>query len=135
MEFAALVPEFYVSDYERSLKFYTETIGFKIEFQRTNPKFAYLSFGDAQIMLQQLEDTDVDFIDMPYPYGRGANFEIDTPDVDALANEIKADGFKLMLEPTNFYRETGDTNTGSRELRVLDPDGYYLRFSSEIPNS
>ena len=118
MEFGALVPEIYVSDYRKSLDFYTEAIGFKIEYVRTNPLFALLSLGKAQLMIQQIEPTDQHTGPLEAPYGRGINFEITVDDVDT-----------LMLEPTDFLRKTGETESSSRELRVLDPDGYYLRFS------
>lgn len=129
MEFAALIPELYVSDYKKSLSFYVDLIGFSVEYTRTSPLFAFLSFGDAQLMLQQVEPTDHHTGTLEYPFGRGTNFEIYVNDVDALAQRFRDAGVELLMEPTNFARETGEVVSESRELRVLDPDGYYLRFS------
>lgn len=129
MKFAALIPELYVTDYAKSLSFYVDIIGFTVEYTRENPSFAFLSLGDAQLMLQQIEPTDEHTGPLEYPLGRGMNFEIETDDVDALAQRFKDAGVRLLLDPTDFLRQTGDTQSGSRELRVLDPDGYFLRFS------
>lgn len=37
-----MVPELTVTDFEGSLSFYTDILGFKIRNQRENPNFAYL---------------------------------------------------------------------------------------------
>lgn len=36
-----LKPELYVTDFKKSLQFYTEILGFTIEYQRENPLFAF----------------------------------------------------------------------------------------------
>ena len=80
-------------------------------------------------MIQQIEPTDQHTGPLEAPYGRGINFEITVDDVDTLGQRLKDAGQELILEPTDFLRKTGETESSSRELRVLDPDGYYLRFS------
>ncbi len=42
MEWAALVPELYVMDFEKSLAFYTDVLGFEVAFSRPEERFAYL---------------------------------------------------------------------------------------------
>jgi catechol 2,3-dioxygenase-like lactoylglutathione lyase family enzyme len=54
MKFNALVPELSVSDINKSLGFYVDVLGFKIEYQRMENKFAFLSYGDAQLMIEQV---------------------------------------------------------------------------------
>ncbi|MGB8314067.1 MAG: VOC family protein [Aestuariivirga sp.] len=46
-----LVPELIVSDFARSLRFYTETIEFKTLYARPEEGFAFLDRNGAQIML------------------------------------------------------------------------------------
>lgn len=41
--FNKLVPELSVSDFERSLKFYCQVLGFEVEYERPEDSFAYLS--------------------------------------------------------------------------------------------
>lgn len=51
MKSNSLVPELSVSDFRKTLEFYTNILGFKIEYQRVDEGFAYLSLGEAQIMI------------------------------------------------------------------------------------
>lgn len=48
-----LIPELIVSDLQRSLDFYCQVLGFKIEYQRPEDKFAFLSYHGSQLMLEQ----------------------------------------------------------------------------------
>ncbi len=133
MHFNELVPELYVSDYKRSLHFYIEILGFQFEYGRSDPCFAYLSYYGSQLMLQQIEPTDDHTGILEYPYGRGINFQIETPDIAALVKSLKANKYPLRKEVGDYWRETdGGTVRGSREIQVLDPDGYYLRFSQAL---
>ncbi|HBO7184378.1 TPA: VOC family protein, partial [Pseudomonas aeruginosa] len=52
-----MVPELLVSNFDESLKFYQNLLGFKIRNQRSNPEFAYLENENVQIMLEQIHDT------------------------------------------------------------------------------
>ena len=56
MKFNKLIPELSVSNIERSKLFYTEVLGFRIEYERVEDKFAFLSLGEAQIMIEELND-------------------------------------------------------------------------------
>lgn len=76
MKFNSLIPELYVSDFNKSLNFYT-AIGFKIEYKREKPKFAFLSYQGSQIMIQEYEPEWVKG-KLEYPYGRGINLQIHT---------------------------------------------------------
>ena len=53
MKFNKLIPELGVSNFEKSLEFYTKILGFKIEYKRNESKFAFLSFQGSQIMIEQ----------------------------------------------------------------------------------
>ncbi|WP_240538627.1 VOC family protein [Halomonas sp. SH5A2] len=52
-----IVPEWSVTNFEKSLKFYQELLGFKVRNKRSNPDFAYLENENVQIMLEQIHDT------------------------------------------------------------------------------
>ena len=45
MKFNKLIPELSVTNLEQSLKFYIDTIGFKIEYQRIENKFVFIRDG------------------------------------------------------------------------------------------
>ena len=136
MKFNALVPELYVSDYNKSLHFYIDILGFKLEYDRTNPNFAFLSHGEAQLMIQEQELSDDHTGSLKYPYGRGINFEIETPDITDIINSLKKYNYSLKKELKEYQRKIANgVLLGSREIQVLDPDGYFLRFSEKIKSS
>lgn len=51
----ALVPELSVCSISNSLRFYAETLGFHILYQRPEDGFAFIAIGGAQIMLDQID--------------------------------------------------------------------------------
>ena len=55
MKSNALVQEICISDFGKSIQFYTKILGFKIEYQREEEGFAFLSLGKAQIMIDQID--------------------------------------------------------------------------------
>jgi catechol 2,3-dioxygenase-like lactoylglutathione lyase family enzyme len=106
MRFNNILPELYVIDFQKSLHFYIDILGFKLEYQRTNPLFAFLSYQSSQLMIQQ-EDNDEEWHNgkPEYPYGRG----------------VKDNWYKVK-----------DMLHGCREILVMDPSGYLLRFSQGL---
>ena len=130
MKFNSLIPELYVSNIDKSLKFYTD-LDFKIEYQRESPRFAFLSYQDSQIMIQEFEPEWV-MGKLEYPYGRGINLQINTRDINlVLQSLIKSNyPFNNKIEE-NSYR-VKERLVVSKELLIMDPDGYLLRFSQDI---
>ena len=53
MHYNDLIPEFVVRDIERSRDFYMNLLDFKLEYERPEDKFLFLSFGNAQLMLEE----------------------------------------------------------------------------------
>lgn len=50
-EIQTLVPEFWCSDFDVSMEFYTAVLGFEIAQRRRNDPHAYLTLHGAQIMI------------------------------------------------------------------------------------
>ncbi len=93
MMFNALIPELSVSDIQTSRWFYVTVLGFQIEYERPEDKFIFLSFGQAQLMIEQ-DNTHWNVGDMTYPRGRGVNFQIETDDVQAISDSLKQHNIK-----------------------------------------
>ncbi len=120
------IPEFSVTNLENSLNFY-ETAGFKIEYNRPENKFAFISFGNIQFMLQELSDNDKWSIgELKYPFGNGINFQLEVEDVEKIYNYTIA----FDIEE-NWYRQDSKI-LGNREFLIQDPDGYLLRFMQDL---
>jgi lactoylglutathione lyase len=130
-----LEPELYVTDFEKSLDFYHNILGFKIEYQRDNPPFAFLSYQGSNVMIQELDpNEDKAFItgDFEYPFGRGINFQIDTENVQRLNDSLKDRNYPLRRPIQDSWYKVGNVLRGCRQILVQDPDGYLLRFSQGI---
>ncbi|HVT01378.1 MAG TPA: VOC family protein [Patescibacteria group bacterium] len=135
MKFNSILPEFYVSNFEKSLKFYAEILPFKIEYDRENPRFAFLSYQGTQIMIQEFDpNEDDEYITgkFEYPLGRGINFQIDTDNVQELANSLKENNYPILRDISDSWYRENDILHGCRQILVQDPDGYLLRFSQGI---
>lgn len=130
----ALVPELIVSDLKQSLRFYCEVLGFRIEYERPEDNFAYLSFGESQLMLEQdyREESPWRVGPLEAPYGRGMNLSIECPSASALAASLEAAGHSLRNPIQDRWYRSDDTLIGERNFLVMDPDGYLLRFAEDL---
>ena len=131
MKFNKLVPELTVSDFEKSLKFYATILGFKVEYSRDNPKFAFLSLGGAQIMIEQKHHATHEWstAQLEHPFGRGINFQIEVKNLNLPVKKLQKENHPLKMKPqVNWYKK-GTQLLGCKEILVQDPDGYLLRFS------
>lgn len=131
MKFNALIPELSVKDIEKSKWFYIELLGFQLEYERTNDKFAFLSLNEAQIMIEEINgywNTGL----LEYPFGRGINFQIKVDNIQPIVERLIQNEILLFREPTVSEYKTNETVIKEIEFLVQDPDGFLLRFSQEI---
>ncbi len=131
MRFNALIPELTVMDPARSLRFYVQTLGFQVEYDRPETGFTFLSFQGAQLMISRRNGA-WETGSLEYPLGRGINFEIGVADIDPLLAALSAGGYPLMLAPFDSWYRTAVGEKGQREFLVTDPDGYLLRFAQAL---
>ena len=68
-----IVPEFKVTDYKKSLEWFTTLAGFKVEYDRPEHEFAMLSREGAWLMIEQITKTSriKDVGELAQPLGRG----------------------------------------------------------------
>jgi catechol 2,3-dioxygenase-like lactoylglutathione lyase family enzyme len=132
VKFNKLIPELIVSDIKKSLEFYTKILGFKIEYQREEDKFAFLSLDGAQLMLEENLDSAWNTGKLEKPFGKGINLQIEVKDVQSLIDSLDKNKHPLKIPlKENWYRK-GKVFLGNKEFLVMDPDGYLLRFSQDI---
>ena len=127
-----LVPELICSDIERSLKFYTEVLGFTVLFARPEERFAYLEREGAQLMIEQSVGRAFLAGELAYPYGRGINLQIRTADVDTLYGRVRSAGADIYLPMEEKWYRRDEVLNGNRQFIVQDPDGYLLRFFQDL---
>ena len=105
-----------VTDVARSVAFYTQHLGFKLEHQQL-PAFASVSLGDAQILLSGPDASG----SRPLPNGQrqepgGWNrVVLKVTDLPGCIAELKKAGLR--------FRNNMETGPGGRQIQVEDPDG------------
>ena len=132
LEFNKNIPELSVTNLEKSLKFY-KTAGFKLEYDRPENKFAFISLGTIQFMLQEFSNTDKwNIAPITYPFGNGINFQLEVDNVDKIYNNLKNANYEIAFDiEENWYRQDNKL-LGNKEFLVQDPDGYLLRLSEDL---
>ena len=129
-----LIPELKVSNFKKSLLFYTKLAEFTILYDRLEEEFAMLSKEGSQIMIESLTSTSRNFEVGPltYPFGRGINLQIQVSDVNALYENFKKNNYPIFLEIEEKWYRKKLGKLGNRQFLVQDPDGYLLRFFTRI---
>jgi uncharacterized glyoxalase superfamily protein PhnB len=112
-----------VKDLEKSLTWYRDRVGFFVEerIQRSGKLSAVaLKAGDVRILITQDDGGS------GWDKVKGAGFTLHfttAQDIDGLAQAIKQRGGRLESEP--------EGSTGSRVIKLRDPDGFRLVISSK----
>ena len=132
MKFNALVPELKVTDFNASLDFYTKILGFRIEYDRPEFKFAFLSLQGSQIMIEQLSGADRLTGKLKHPFGRGMHLQMHVKNIRPVINSLKKNKIPLFAEPFEKWYRKGNRMLGQRQFYVQDTDGYLLRFFEDL---
>lgn len=135
---STLIPELYCSNIKISLDFYTEVLGFEIQYQREEEQFAMLQRQGVHIMLDEIAQNRkgakriwLSSV-LEKPFGRGINLQIKTLNIDLLYNKVQRSGAPIFLAMEEKWYRVIDIEVGNRQFIVLDPDGYMLRFAEDL---
>lgn len=66
---------------------------------------------------------------LTYPFGRGVNLSFGIKDVPQLHQQLLEADYPIYRPLTKRKFRVGDHYIYPHEFAVLDPDGYFLRFS------
>jgi uncharacterized glyoxalase superfamily protein PhnB len=120
----AVLPILAVKNYDASVKFYTEQLGFVSEFTMQGPdgtnSFGFVSKGEARLGLGQQPD-------VPHA-GHGVYFMLYPEgdfDIDAYYAQVQQKGVPIAEEIKTEY-------WGDRVFSLKDPDGYHLAFGKTV---
>ena len=127
MDYNAVIPEFMVSNIEQSRSFYCDLLGFTIEYERAEENFLFLSLEDCQLMLE--EGTKDELVELTSPFGRGVNISFGIKDVPRLYQKVIESNYPIHRPLTKREFRVDEQYIYPHEFAVLDPDGYFLRFS------
>ena len=129
MDFNNLIPELSVFDILQTKNFYEE-LGFKIEYERREEKFVFMSFQDSQFMFEQIHDDGWSTGELIYPLGRGINFSIAVDDIENLYTLVKSKKLEIYKKLTQSVYLVNGIEEIQMEFLIQDPNGYLLRFTN-----
>ena len=129
MDFNKMIPELSVFDIEQTKRFYND-LGFKIEYERPEEKFVFMSFQDSQFMFEQIHDDGWNIGELVYPLGRGINFSIAVDDIEELYKLVKTLNLEIYRELNRSIYQVNGTEETQTEFLIQDPNGYLLRFTN-----
>ena len=111
MKFNSMVPELTVKNIDVTREFYIDILGFKLEYERVEDKFIFLSYGESQFMFEEFHQDGWNLEGLSYPFGNGVNFSIETDDIESLYKVVKNVEIKLYRELKIVnYRVGGNYN-------------------------
>lgn len=136
-----LVPEIDVATAATSLSFYRDVLEFRILFEQSADRFAYLERDGVELMIQEAAGPGHRFRTAPLelPYGRGVNFQLRVEDVDAVHARAVGAGVDIVapieerwyrvdvVASSGRWQMKGPTEAGNRQFVLADPDGYLWR--------
>ena len=131
MKFNRLIPELVVKDFDKSLDFYVNQLGFVIDFERKEDKFAQISYQGSQIMLNQ-DNGDWITAEPVFPRGRGINFQIETDNLDDIEQKISLYHIPYFVKTKEQWYRIDQKEEGVKEFLIQDLDGYLLRFQQYL---
>ena len=106
------VPILSVSDFQKSMKFYEDVLGFQKHWEwGSPPNFGSVGHGSVEVFLC-LNDQG----------NPGTWIMVFMDDLDRFFSELKELGVKPATEPR-------DMEWGVREMHIKDPDGHVIRFA------
>lgn len=122
-----IMPTLTVDDLEASLSFYRDALGFIVDDvmeQDGKPVGATIKAGAVEFLLVQ------DDFEKGRNRDKGVGFRlycVTQQDIDQVARDIEARGGTLVRPPQ-------DQPWGTRDLAVVDPDGFNLSISTPMPS-
>jgi uncharacterized glyoxalase superfamily protein PhnB len=122
MTITRIIPQLRTTDIASSVRFYTEKLGFSVEFNYQD-FYAGIRIADQLIHLKLVDERDPS---IPYvDHGGHLHLYLQTNDVTALATQLKANGVSLV-------KDVHETPWGSRELVIRDDQGHTLYFGEPL---
>jgi catechol 2,3-dioxygenase-like lactoylglutathione lyase family enzyme len=119
------------SVFARSLRFYTDVLGFTT--LRYEPEHRRAELEREGVSIEIAEYNGEGLASLEYPFGRGVTLIVWTQEADAVYAGVEAYGARLHKPMLQIWREEDGVRVGHVEFEVIDPDGYALRFCEALP--
>ena len=130
MKLKEVVSELVVEDVKRSIDFYKEMLGFEVTAQvpeTGSPGWAELVNGSARLMIQSREETQAEIPSLSTASNGGTMLLVFRFEDHDMVRDLwtKSAKLKRVVFPLR------ETDYGTIEFSVTDPDGYILIFAGK----
>ncbi|HTR17941.1 MAG TPA: VOC family protein [Acetobacteraceae bacterium] len=133
---SGLVAELRCADLGRSLRFYTDVLGFDRRVAAPEHGFAELGWAGAILRLTtEAAGGAAGEAGLEYPFGRGVTLIFPTDDAEALCAGAAAYGARLHRPLETRTPLAAGAPARSLAFELMDPDGYVLRFVQDLGRS
>lgn len=125
IEFSLAVPTLITQDIDATKAFYTEQLGFEVNYEETTGLFFSVRRGEAFVHFAK---SDLEVRSNREGWGDGpkpADISFFVDDVTALHEEYVERGVKISSPPTK-------QSYGIIDMGVVDVNGYVLRFNQAV---
>lgn len=116
MDYKLYAVRVFVTDWERAVRFYTETLGIPVAFRSDADGWLQLATGEGQLALERVEPGDAESMALVGRY-LGASLRVD--DVEAAYDQLSARGVAFVEPPER-------QPWGGVLAHLRDPDGNVL---------
>ena len=130
MNFNKTIPELSVFDINKSKNFYLNVLGAKIEYERQEDKFVFLSLEENQLMLEEIHDNGWNIGELTYPLGQGINLSLEIKNVDSIYQRVKEHNITLYRDMKISHYTGANEIIKQKEFLLQDPNGYLLRLTN-----
>lgn len=125
-----------VEDIAASRAFWCDLVGFAVAYERSAEGFVYLErrLPDdrvAQVMLRQ-RNGSWETGPMIRPLGQGVMFQLEVGDLSVIVDAMSRRNWPVHTPLREVWRQTGNRETGQKEIFVQDPDGYLLMLNQSL---
>lgn len=122
MAITGIVPQLRTTDMSSSIGFYTEKLGFSVEF-RYQDFYAGIRAGNQTFHLKLVDEKDpsIAYVDECEHF----HLYLETKNLSDLAAQLKADGVPLI-------KEVHETAWSTREIVIRDDQGHTLYLGEPI---
>ena len=122
----SLAVELTCSGFARSLRFYTDVLGFTT--MRYAPEQRRAELERDGFNLEIVEATQSPLAALEYPFGRGVTLVVWSTEIEAIYAGVQAYGARLHRPLAPVWRTEEIGKIGHLVFEVIDPDGYLVRF-------
>ncbi|MCL2383561.1 MAG: VOC family protein [Oscillospiraceae bacterium] len=125
-----IVPELIVKDVSKSIQFYKEIFGFNVKMTVPDSQpysWCQMSLNNFNIMMQEHSSICEEINDFPEILSSSNIIVLkfdNTSEVKKLYNRLKNDGI-------SFFTDLKETEYGTVEFGIFDPDNYMILVSAE----